>query len=174
MQYLVPISKVILLAAALIVGAVLLHRHYSRKKRVLQEQLPLTENLADLEKFWIQQGLACLVRMGPDSRSFGNILLQYGDSRIAVRIARDRSQWSVDVARSGPQSPNWYDIGLLMNLLLGRAKDIVPPDEEIAFLKANWAAIVDLFSPEQLEATDASLYALGKARVKRLIPGLLP
>jgi|SRR5580700_3304957 hypothetical protein len=174
MQYFLPIAAVILLGDALIVAAILLHRHYFRKKRVLQKELPLPEHLADLEEFCIQQGLACLVRMGPDSRSFGNILLEYGDSRVAVRIVRDRSQWEVGVAAPESQSGTWFDIGLLMNLLLGRAKDIVPLEEEIVFLKANWVAIVDLFSPERLEATEASLHELGRARFKRLMPGLLP
>ena len=48
----------------------------------------------------------------------------------------------------------------------------MPLEEEIAFLKSNWAAIVDPFSPERLEATEASLDELGRARFKRLIPGL--
>ncbi len=172
MQYLLPIAAVILLAEALIVGAVLLHRHCFRKRRILQKELPLPERLADLEEFCIQKGLACLVRMGPDTRSFGNIVLEYGDSRVAVRIVRDRSRWEVGVAAPESQSGTWYDIGLLMNLLLGRAKDVMPLEEEIAFLKSNWAAIVDPFSPERLEATEASLDELGRARFKRLIPGL--
>ena len=121
MQYLLPIAAVILLAEALIVGAVLLHRHCFRKRRILQKGPVPLPNLAfaDLEEFCIQKGLACLVRMGPDTRSFGNIVLEYGDSRVAVRIVRDRSRWEVGVAAPESQSGTWYDIGLLMNLLLG-------------------------------------------------------
>jgi hypothetical protein len=134
----------------------------------------LPENIADLESFCAAQGLTCRVRTGPDRRSFGNIVLQYGDSRIAVSIVLDRSQWDIRVAAPTSQSSRWHDIGILRNLLTGQAQDVQQLNEEIAFLKTNWAAIVDLFSPEKLPATEASLDALSTARFKRLMPGILP
>jgi hypothetical protein len=134
--------------------------------------MELPGNIAELETLCIEKGLACVVREGPDPRAFGNMCLLYQDSRLAVRIERDRHVWAVYVRPATGSNASWCDVGSLMELLQGDTHDILKIDEDIEFLETNWYVVVDLFAPENLQATQAKLDVLGTARLKRLYPHL--
>jgi hypothetical protein len=132
----------------------------------------LPKNIVGLETFCIRKGLACVIRKGPDRRAFGNIVLQYEDSRIGVLINCDRDVWAVYAKPASGSAANWRNVSSLMELVLGEPHDILKIDEQLAFLEANWDVLVNLFAPENLKSTEAKLNVLGTARLKRLNPNL--
>jgi hypothetical protein len=126
----------------------------------------------ELEAFLRRQGLSCQRRIDADQQYFGNKLLRYGNTAMAVQVALDRGNWAIEIADVGTDFNEWYDAGLLRGLLFGMSETDMPLEEQIDFVTINWPAIVDSFSFSHLTDTHARLALLGKERVRRLFPGL--
>jgi hypothetical protein len=131
----------------------------------------IPEPVTRFEAFLEEQGLACQSCKGPDLAFFGNTCLQYGNDFVRIRLVSDRSLWTVGVADAA-RPDEWYDVGILRDLLVGLGEDVLPLSEQIAFIRTNWQAILDRFNPWQREETHARLSALRMDRVKRLFPAL--
>ncbi|HEX4070242.1 MAG TPA: hypothetical protein VHX68_03705 [Planctomycetaceae bacterium] len=124
-------------------------------------------NILALEAFLRGEGLTVVRREGPDRKVFGNMLIEWADERIIVRIVKDRGIWLLEVADPSGQGRS-PDPALMMQLMVGTTSDLVPLDEEIEFVQSHWSAIVDAFSIEKRTATNTRLHELAKARAKRL------
>lgn len=131
--------------------------------------LRLPPEIIDLIDFCTSRGLACSRLLGPDSRSFGNLVLGYADSWISVEIVKDRSIWLLSVGEVSQAGNVWPDIGLMRTLLTGSTCDLVPLRDEISFLKLHWAEIVDCLSSDKRVTTRARLDVLSHERAKRLL-----
>lgn len=124
----------------------------------------------DLEIFLISNGLVCEQRM--DSGPMGNKLLQYGNEDLEVQVVRDRGDCFVRIAgRSRPNS--WYPMSLLREFLGSPREEVPRLQDEIDFLRNNWAAIVSAFDESHRDQTHKRLYDLGREAVHRRFPGLI-
>ncbi len=59
------------------------------------------------------------------SGSFGDRLQEYASPTLALRVVRDRGQWSVDVCDRDGRPDEWYDAALLRDLLDGGGSDVL-------------------------------------------------
>ena len=72
-----------------------------------------------------------------DQKYFGNRLIQLRRSATQLRVVRDRSQWSLEIA--GPGGIEWFSPAVWRALVegdLGRL-DVLTPAEEDAFIRDN-------------------------------------
>jgi hypothetical protein len=115
-----------------------------------------------------------LVYRNTSSPHFGNVLVTYANSAMKVRIVRDRSNWTLEVADpSNDDLGGGYDMWLFQELLLGiRSDNGMSIDEKVAFFKQHLPRIVDAMSGDKAKDTMSKLDELGLARFKRLIPEL--
>jgi hypothetical protein len=118
-------------------------------------------------------GRAGLVRQRIDQRpEFGNKLLQCGNAHVAVRIISDRGIWYVEVTDVAGRLDEWYDAGIVRDLLLGSSEDVLTLRAQIEFVEAHWSEIVNRFAQVQRDETHARLKSLRAARTKRQFPDL--
>ncbi len=52
------------------------------------------------------------------TESFGSVLVELTRANGAIKIARDRSQWVMDVKLAGWK--NWFDLGIVIDAKAGR------------------------------------------------------
>ncbi len=116
--------------------------------------------ISELEDFCLSQGLVCKRQWGPVKKQFGDVELEYADSRISVEIRKDRGIWTFGVADPIHKDDVWRNGGLIQTLLFNRVDDDVSLADQVAFVKSNWAAVVDCFSPEKLDMTTVRLQKL--------------
>jgi hypothetical protein len=74
-----------------------------------------------------------------------------------------RSLWNL------PPEPVEYNATSIRELLVGVDQKLIDFSEQKEFVRANWNAIVAMFSPEHRQATHQRLSFLGRERLKRAI-----
>jgi hypothetical protein len=127
------------------------------------------DEVVAFEDFLKNKGLTCQRR--EKLPSFGDKLVQFSGEKLAVRVFSERAVWFVDVADAAhPQE--WYDAGILRDLILGPSTGAMPLADQIKLVKENWSVIVDSFTAPQLEETRKRLAGFEQHRAKRLFPGL--
>lgn len=104
--------------------------------------------------------------------SFGDRLQEYANPTLALRVVRDRGQWSVDVSDREGRPDEWYDAALLRDLLEGGGGDVLTFPEQVAVVEREWTEIVVRFAPDRREETHARLAVLRRERGGRVFPGL--
>jgi hypothetical protein len=108
-----------------------------------------------------------------DKANFGNMLIAYANSTINVHLIYDHSVWSILVAPiSGHQSKDWYDTGLIRDMLLETQTVAQSLAEKIEFFESNLPQVIHCFSAGELKRTLARLDQLGEQRARRLLPDL--
>ncbi len=105
--------------------------------------------------------------------SFGDTFIQYADNSVAVRIFSERGIWFVDISDVAGRPQEWYDAGIIRDLIVGHEKDGMPLADQIEVFTHNWDAILDRFAPPQREKTYSRLATLEQERAKRMFPGLI-
>lgn len=106
------------------------------------------------------------------SGSFGDRLQEYASPTLAVRVVRDRGQWSIDVSDREGRPDEWYDAALLRDLLGGGGNDVLTFPEQVAVVERHWKEIAVRFGADRREETHARLAALRRERMERRFPGL--
>ena len=107
-----------------------------------------------------------------ESGAFGDRLMEYASPTLALRLVRDKGQWSVDVSDREGRPDEWYDAALLRNLLEGEGGDVLTFAEQVTVVESRWKEIAGAFGPERRGETHARLAALRKERLQRLVPDL--
>jgi hypothetical protein len=137
--------------------------------------------VVDFEAFLESKGLLCEDRFVQGIMD--NKIVQYGNEDIKIQIACDRSVWGIEVTHSAFVTKTWkehpaivisksWDLGLIRSLLCKANGAAWTLDEQFAFTKANWNAILDLFSSQNREETSKQLERLGDERARHLFPKL--
>lgn len=106
------------------------------------------------------------------SGSFGDRLQEYASLTLAVRVVRDKGQWSIDVSDRAGRPDEWYDAALLRDLLDGGGSDVLTFPEQVAVVEHAWNDIAVRFSAERREQTHTRLAALRTERAARLFQTL--
>jgi hypothetical protein len=119
-----------------------------------------SDQILELEAFLERNGLVCQRREGPDPNSFGNRVVQYGNSDIGVRLVLDRGIWSVAVADLVGRRGDWYDAAILRDLLFGASGKALSLPDRIQLIKENWLEIVARFRSDRRDKTHGELAAL--------------
>lgn len=102
--------------------------------------------------------------------AFGDTVIVLRGQHLRVRVVRDRGDWFAEVGSEQKQD-DWYDMGLLKELIIGRVKqDVLSFDELATFLRANWQTIVDLLTSSRSCETYAALERIRQERAKRRFP----
>jgi hypothetical protein len=123
--------------------------------------------ISELEDFCLSQALVCTRRLGPIKKQFGDVELEYSDSRVSIEIRKDRGIWTFGVAGATHRDDVWYDGELIQSLLFNRASDGMSVTDQVAFVKSNWVAIVERLSAERLDTTMRRLQQLAHERMER-------
>lgn len=103
------------------------------------------------------------------SGSFGDRLQEYASPTLAVRVIRDRGQWSLDVSDREGRPDAWYDAALLRDLLGGGGNDVLTFPEQVAVVEQGWKEIAERFAADRREETHARLAALREQRARPLL-----
>ncbi len=106
------------------------------------------------------------------SASFGDRLLEYASPTLAVRVVRDKGQWSIDVSDREGRPDESYDAALLRDLIEGRGEDVLAFPEQVAVVERGWKEIALRFGAARRDETHARLGVLRKERMQRMFPGL--
>lgn len=106
------------------------------------------------------------------SGSFGDRLQEYASPSLALRVVRDKGQWSVDVSDREGRPDEWYDAALLRDILEGGGSDVLTFEEQVAVVERGWKEIAVRFAPDRRDETHARLAALRQKRSERRFPGL--
>jgi hypothetical protein len=126
------------------------------------------KDVVDFQYFLSSAGFVC--ELQEEWATFGNKTLKYSDAGVGVRIVSDRGLWFVEVADVVDQPNEWYDAGVLRDLLVGPGEDILPLFEQIQVIKENLPTIMNRFGPIESEDTRIRLNLLRKERAKRRFP----
>lgn len=132
--------------------------------------LQIPETVVSFEAFLVEHGLTC--RRRDNVVKSGNAVIEYGDSKIAVRIVSDRSIWAVRVNDATRPPGKWYDAAIIRDLLFGPGIDVLSLPEQIDIVETHWSLILGSFDSPRRDETHARLLLLGKERLKRRLPGL--
>ena len=124
------------------------------------------DGLAELGEFLKTQGLS-FQRRGIVPHTH-DILWQYGNDRIAVRVIADRGDvWSAQVADIAGWPQEWYDATALRELITGSMEDGQSVSEKMRIIKDNWLAIVQSFAEQNREKTHSRLKKIRAEWAKR-------
>jgi hypothetical protein len=76
-----------------------------------------------------------------DPERFGNVLLLLRRDETRLRVVKDRSQWSVEIA--APGSEEWFSPAVWRALIHGAlgSLDVLTPQQEIDFVRENLTSI---------------------------------
>jgi hypothetical protein len=125
------------------------------------------EELTEFEAFLQQMGL---VYQGSQVQArYGARMVRWGDANIVVCAGLDREYWLISVGDVVAWADRWYDVLLIRDLLFGQSDEGMSLRDQVEFVESNWPTIVDSFSPEQRDDTNARLALLKEERGRRVV-----
>lgn len=114
------------------------------------------EGIEELGAFLRGNGL-CFQRQGIVPQTH-DILWQYGNDKVAVRVLADRGDvWGAHVADIAGWPQEWYSATELHEFITGQPVDDVSVEKQMKMIQTDWLSIVAAFTPENRERSHASL-----------------
>ena len=125
--------------------------------------------IVELEEFLGSKGLNLVLRK--DYGINGDRIIEYAAKDITVQISCDKGIWGILVADPLVLPQKSYDVDLL-NDLLDIGGHLETFQVQVVFFKNKWNEVSNLFTGSRKEESHSQLKLLGRARARRLFPGL--
>ena len=110
-----------------------------------------------------------------DDKAFGNEILVYGSPDVFIRFVNDRGDVYIDMSPPTQDSPEWFLLDNLLQLLGYTAESFAGSAESqmrnvIEALNKNFSRLKAMLTPADLEQTRKELDELCRSKIRQMFP----